>query len=223
VIFLHEDLHPEPRHLILYVFSIGILITIPVLGSQIAFQKISNLSPDGSLLFIIGIVVIEEVFKFCAGYFAVWKKTDFDEPMDAMIYLIVAALGFATVENLFTVATQMFGSYVAPTSIVVDTLALRFIGATLLHTLTAGIVGYYWAIGIMKKEAVRYVVMGLVLAVIVHTAFNYLMYLYQDINVLYPTIFLVGVAFFVIEDFQKIKEDEREGKGFDIIKKYGRK
>ena len=49
------------------------------------------------------IAVIEEVLKFYTGYLFIRKKPDFDEPVDAMIYLIAVGLGFATVENILIV------------------------------------------------------------------------------------------------------------------------
>src|SRR3989344_6217183 len=86
-LFLHEDLHPEPKHLIFYVFSIGVLITLPVLAVQIAFRYATNLSDEGSIAFLIGLVIIEEVFKFFACYYAIRKNREFNEPLDAMIYM----------------------------------------------------------------------------------------------------------------------------------------
>ncbi|MEK7543228.1 MAG: PrsW family glutamic-type intramembrane protease [Patescibacteria group bacterium] len=213
-LFLHEDIHPEPKHLVFYVFSVGALVTLPVLGSQILFQTVSGLLDNGNILFLVGLVVIEETFKFFAGYFAVHKNKEFDEPQDAMIYMIAIGLGFATVENLLTVATQVFPYNTASMISATETITLRFIGATLLHTLTGGILGYFWAKGIINKKVFEYVAGGLIAAIAVHGSFNFLIHMFQDTNVLYPTIFLVGVAFFVLQDFEKLKEIEDAGIGF---------
>jgi len=74
----------------------------------------------------------------------------FDEPTDAMIYCIIAALGFASVENLmilFKISFPDFGQ-------AIGIMGFRFLGATLLHTLASAMVGYWLARGLLetKKE-----------------------------------------------------------------------
>ena len=84
-----------------------------------------------------------------------------------------------------------------------ETVSLRFVGATLLHTLTSGIVGYYWALGIVRGKVARYLAIGLPLAAILHATFNYLILTYG--NAVYSVIFLIVVGFFVLNDFEKLK------------------
>ena len=43
---------------------------------------------------------VEEFFKACVIIFYCTRKTAFDEPMDGVIYGIVASLGFAAYENI---------------------------------------------------------------------------------------------------------------------------
>ncbi len=40
VFFLREDLHPEPRRLLVVTFCFGALVSIPVLGMQVLFQNL---------------------------------------------------------------------------------------------------------------------------------------------------------------------------------------
>ena len=44
--------------------------------------------------------VTEETLKFLALYFYIRKKTDFNEPMDAIVYGTLISLGFASLENI---------------------------------------------------------------------------------------------------------------------------
>ena len=53
-----------------------------------------------SILSLTGLALIEEIIKFVASHFAARRSPAFSEPVDAMIYMIVAALGFATLENI---------------------------------------------------------------------------------------------------------------------------
>lgn len=208
IFFLREDVHPEPKRMIAYTFAVGGLISFPVLATQIIFQTLIPSIIQSAIILIIGLALIEEVFKFLAAYWAVNNKPAFDEPIDAMIYMIAAALGFATVENIFIVGNSLnlIDNFMLNTTM--NTLSLRFVGATLLHTLTSGLVGYYWARARMKKSFAGNIAAGLTLATIIHTIFNYLILKFQTSNLLYPSVFLIVAAFFLLNDFEKLKAEE---------------
>ena len=124
------------------------------------------------------------------------KRKDFDEPIDAMIYMIIAALGFATVENIASVARATNGF---------ELVTLRFLGATFLHTLSSGLLGYYWALGLLRKTVISFLAAGWFVATLLHSIFNALILIYGPV---YPvTIFLVFIALFVLSDFEKLKRD----------------
>ena len=149
--------------------------------------------------------VIEEVFKFLAVYLVVRKSRFFDEPVDAMIYMITAALGFAMVENI---AVALNASNIQEA---IGAMTLRFVGATLLHVLTSGIVGYYWAKSLVLKNQFLVIgrwpliIKGLILASLLHMIFNYLILVSKEQILIYPTIFLIIIALFLFWDFEKIK------------------
>ncbi|MCL4403842.1 PrsW family intramembrane metalloprotease [Patescibacteria group bacterium] len=208
VFFLREDTHPEPKRLIAIAFMTGAVASIPVLGLQILFQKFVA-SPLHNFLFLIfGLAVIEEVFKFFAARISVGNDPAFDEPVDAMIYMIAAALGFATIENLFIVGGEISSLSIASVLTAISTLGFRFIGATLLHSLASGLVGFAWAQGKIKKKVGWYVTIGLAAATVLHAAFNLLVYQFQDVNMLYPSLFLVFAALFILKDFDILKVEE---------------
>ncbi len=209
--FLKEDIHPEPKKMIAKVFIVGALFTFVALGFQIIFQKFTeNLNiADFGIFSLFGLSAIEEIFKFLAAYLVVRKSKFFDEPVDAMIYMIVAALGFATMENIAVAFNMVY--YNINIEGIIKVMTLRFIGATLLHALASGIVGFYWAKRLINyKNANRQsspfiLVAGLTIATVLHTIFNYLIILKENIFV-YPIIFLIIIAFFVLYDFEKLKK-----------------
>ena len=210
--YLKEDLHPEPKKLIALTFFAGIVFGFFALlvetGLDCGYAKSQNLDcfvkRDSAFtsipLLVIDFALIEELAKFGAAYFTVRKKSAFDEPVDAMIYTTVAALGFAALENLGAIsqASKSFleGNIFAVTS-------LRFIGATLLHALTSALAGYFWAKSIREFGAKRFIFLGLVLATLLHTVFNYLIIIFG--NPIYVIIFLAIVGFFTLNDFEKLK------------------
>jgi len=151
-------------------------------------------------LFLTWLAGIEEVLKFAIVFLWVNRRKDFDEPIDAMIYMIVAALGFAAVENVAT-ALRAANSF--------ELLAMRFIGATLLHSLASGLVGYYWAKGIVQGRIWQSVLIGFFWATALHAIFNYLMLNFgPGIKV---TSFLIFLAFFVLADFESLKKPALAG------------
>ncbi|MBI3046283.1 MAG: PrsW family intramembrane metalloprotease [Candidatus Harrisonbacteria bacterium] len=197
VFYLEEDPHPEPKPLIFETFLAGAGITLIVLGAQYFFNGL--VQPYGiaqySLLSFFGLAAIEELFKFLSARAVISQHLgDFDEPVDAMIYIIVAALGFAAVENVAAAfkAQEIF----------FETATLRFIGATLLHTLGSGLLGYYWARSILENRQ-SLLFTGFALATLLHTIFNYLIIRFEPVVI--PTTFLIVAALFILYDFEKLK------------------
>lgn len=206
--YLREDTDVEPKREILYVFLGGSAITLVVLGFEYFFHNLLplfNLRPY-SPLSLFGLAGIEEFFKFAAAFLIVGRSRYFDIPIDAMIYMIVAALGFATIENIGAINGQLRESGLL--SAAVGTATLRFVGATLLHTLSSALVGYYWAKGIINRSPLRYIFIGLLAGTLLHTAFNYLVLSFKA-EITYPIIFLVLSAFFILNDFEKLKYPQK--------------
>ena len=201
--FLKEDVHPEPKKMILKVFLGGALITFAAIFFQIYLQKIiafwslENIHPLPFFLF----ALTEEILKFFIVWLIIRKSKFFDEPVDAMIYMIIAALGFALVENI-AVALN-----IGVVSDAIGAITVRFVGATLLHALSSAIVGYYWAKGILNSSIRKIMIFkGLIFASIIHTIFNYLIVVSGEAILIYPTIFLAIIALFIFWDFDKVKK-----------------
>jgi len=201
--YLGEATHAEPKRLIAFTFIVGMafgFFTVAIEGivsgwaSGVGIQELSLLS-------LFGLAAIEEVMKFSAAHFAVNRAPEFNEPADAMIYMIVAALGFATLENIGAISGISSSAVLIPT--VLETASLRFVGATLLHTLTSGIVGYYWAVGIVEGKTKRFLAVGITVAAVLHATFNYLILTYG--GAVYSVVFLLIVGFFVLNDFERLK------------------
>jgi RsiW-degrading membrane proteinase PrsW (M82 family) len=203
VFYMGESPRPEPKRLIAFVFIVGMAFGF----FTVAIENIFSGWATGigiqelSLLSLFGLAIIEEVMKFAAAHFAIYRNPEFAEPVDAMIYMIVAALGFATLENIGAIAGLTPQAALLPA--VFETMSLRFVGATLLHTLTSGIVGYWWALGIVHGKVARYLIPGIAVAAILHATFNYLILTYGD--AIYSVIFLIVVGFFVLNDFEQLK------------------
>ncbi len=166
--WLHEDnLHPEPRKRVLYCFLAG-MVAVPLV---LPFQKIvyDNLGGDSNITFFLW-AGIEELFKFGAAYIVAISRKDTDEPLDIVIYMITAALGFSALENVFFLFSSLGSGIILTTAI---TGNLRFIGANLLHVVASATVGIFMAIEYYRPILSRYAgVMGILFAIGLHTFFN---------------------------------------------------
>ena len=211
--YLQEDLHPEPKGLLATAFMSGAAFSFLALAVQLILKRTGYIPemirPDAVAAFlpygVIGAIFafsfVEEIFKFAAAYLTVHNKPDFDEPVDAMIYAVVAALGFATVENLGAIAPAP--GQPAMLGLALETVSMRFMGATLLHTLAASLVGYYWALSIRGFGRNAWLWFGILLATLLHGTFNYLIINYGSL--VYGLIFIAVAGLFVLLDFEKLK------------------
>ncbi len=204
-----EETHPEPRRLIVFAFVAGIAAGLVAVVLEVLLATAASGVNIGefSLAALTAFALIEEILKFSAAYLAIGKSRIAHNPVDLMIYLIVAALGFATLENIGALTTFWFASRgvaAGPLAAeLAEALSLRFVGATLLHSLTSGIVGYHWALGMLRHKVVRHLSIGIAIATVLHVFFNMLILNYG--NVAYALVFLTLLGFFVLNDFEKLK------------------
>lgn len=200
--WLQEDrLHPEPRRILISAF-IGGMIAVPLV---LPFQKYALEYMRFSPLIMFAIwACIEEVFKFIASWVTALRRKACDEPIDAMIYLLTTALGFAALENVFFLLNPLSSGTLEQ---VIITGNFRFMGASLLHLVSSALVGTALAFSFYRRKRVRalFVTCGLVGATALHTLFNLLIIEYTN----YPafTAFIgVWIAVVVLMLlFEKVK------------------
>ncbi len=167
--WLREDYkHPEPKGLILRTFLLGMSGVILVLPFQ---KAVDFLLPGLTLSAVILWVALEELFKLGAAYTGGLRSTEDNEPIDAMVYMVTAALGFVALENTLFIFAPLIGNDIVKSVI---TGNLRFIGASLLHVTSSGIIGVAIALSFYKSRQTRihYVIIGFILATIFHSIFN---------------------------------------------------
>lgn len=212
--YLRKDVHPEPKRMILKVFFWGCLITIPVFCVQIGLSSLWDKIDINPLLrhlvywFLI-IALSEELFKYLVVRVKAMNSPDLDEPLDIMLYMVIAALGFAAVENilyLFAPSGAMSFSQLVNRTLVVD--FIRFIGATFLHTLSSAVIGYAMAISFCEVKRKRMVLAaGIIVAVGLHGLYDFsIMTLGGYAKFAIPVVVIITLAFLVFSGFEKLKE-----------------
>ena len=222
--YLKKDKNPEPNSMIIKIFFFGMLIAPIAIICELAllwllnptinpFNILSSIPQNSFLSALLAVTLIpalvEEYLKYAVVKFKVIKKSMFDEPTDAMIYCIIAALGFASVENLmilFKISFPDFGQ-------AIGIMGFRFLGATLLHVLASAIVGYWLARGLLEtKKRTKFILTGLTIAIIFHSCYNYLIlttFNQTDHKLIFFSlivILLVSVSLIVSHCFKKLKK-----------------
>ena len=201
--WLKEDNKPEPRVNLIYTFIAG-MIAVPI-SMFFEYLTLFQAGLVGSFS-LLAWAFIEEILKYGAVRIAAFSRPSFDEPVDAIIYMITAALGFASLENtLFIVKTFYDGGILSG----LDIGNMRFIGATLLHTASSAIVGAFIAFSLRnnKRNLKRNTYIGIFVAGLLHFIFNYLIMENGGGNVLkilMPLWFIIIILIFI---FEKVKSN----------------
>jgi len=161
--------------MVIKIFFWGILITLAALVLEWSYQEALNIFSlqNAVLVVIIGMAFIEEYLKYFVVKAKVLKNSEFDEPVDAMLYLIIVALGFAAAENIFLLnGLHMIG---VPLNQILGITLGRFLGAVFLHALASGIIGYFLARSLLlRHERKIFVGLGILVATCLHGIYNYI-------------------------------------------------
>lgn len=208
--FLRKDHLPESKRMILKIFFYGMLVTVPTALLELGFfEKVGglNLSP---LLFAIlyaflGIGFVEEMLKYLVVKKMVLRHHEFDEPVDTMLYMIIAALGFAALENLLILLPMSAHFQFFEAAFI---SVFRFIGATFLHALCSGLLGYYLALSFFRtKDRIKLAIKGMFWATLLHGLYDLsIMRVEGSLKFILPMIILMGLIIFVTIGFQRVKK-----------------
>jgi len=218
--YLHKDARPEPRTLVFKICLWGALIGPLAMLIQLFARWLGQPTSDWSLFFaglgqrdwrfFFNILLLaqlaEEYLKYAVVRWQVLKNPAFDEPLDAMLYLIISALGFAAIENLLNIFLL--------TDLKIETALTqalaRFLSATLLHALSSGILGYFLARSLFDFEKrKRLLFAGFLLAISLHSFYNFLAWWMETEKLLAGLSLaglLAGLAILVSWQFRRLKK-----------------
>ena len=154
---IKADRFPEPKGTCFLTFVAGTIIIVP---AAILNDK---LIPDVSYAYLAGFT--EETLKFLTIYFYVSRNTNFDEPMDAIVYGTLVSLGFATFENL----QYVYYSGGSPDAVAI----IRAFTAIPLHACCGIIMGYYFGLYMFKNKDTLNLFKSLFFAIGFHAVYNY--------------------------------------------------
>ncbi len=166
--WLKEDnLHPEPRFQVFLTFLSGCLVVILAIFIE---KYIADINISENIKYVLW-AGTEEIVKFLAVLIVALNSKNMDEPIDAMIYCITVALGFAAIENTFFILSPLNTGDIAKSVI---TGNMRFIGATLVHIVSSASIGFMVGISYYKSDFIKAIsiIIGVILAIALHSTFN---------------------------------------------------
>ena len=195
-----EEKKKEPKGVLSVVFILGMISVVLV----IPIQKLIQSHVSSEEWQIIGWATAEELIKYIAMLVILYKSSYIDEPIDWPIYCITAALGFAALENTFFLIQPLS---LGETTVSLITGHLRFLGSTLLHAIASGVVGIsmglaFFMKGFMKKV---YLFFGLIVAIALHSVFNFFIIKNDGSDFLKVFAFLWVVTIIIMLLFEKIR------------------
>ncbi|MFA4975088.1 MAG: PrsW family glutamic-type intramembrane protease [Candidatus Paceibacterota bacterium] len=204
--WLKEDnLNPEPKGLIASLFFVGMISVIFV----IPIQKFIQNTVSSYEWQIIGWASVEELIKYLCVVILLSKTNRIDEPIDWPIFLITVALGFAALENtMFLIEPFSLNQ----TTVGLLTGQLRFLGSTLLHAVSTGTIGIALGLSFFMGKFVKklYLLGGIILAIVLHSTFNF--FIMEDNGNYFLRVlgFLWVVTIIIILLFEKLRRMEVE-------------
>ncbi len=166
--WLREDnLHPEPRRILAASFVAGCI----VVAFAIVLEKMTQDAISIPNYRYIVWAAIEELVKLAAVAYIAFKAHTLDEPIDAMIYCITVALGFAALENALFVLSPLSGGELSASIV---TGNLRFVGASLVHVVSSAMIGFCIGVSYYRNVMTKTICIfiGIILAVSLHAGYN---------------------------------------------------
>jgi RsiW-degrading membrane proteinase PrsW (M82 family) len=177
-IYYKDRYDREPKKYLAVSFLLGMLSTFPALlvqflAGDVRENATSHFIATYAFFAYIIVALSEEGSKFLMLRLYAYPKKSFNEPFDGIVYAVMVAMGFATVENI---------EYVLHYG--VQTGVIRFFLSVPAHASFAVLMGYYtgrakfnprWSFWLMAK--------GLLIAVFFHGSFDFCIFLQDNEHV----------------------------------------
>tara|TARA_Y100001934_G_scaffold282396_1_gene395971 strand:- start:1928 stop:2620 length:693 start_codon:yes stop_codon:yes gene_type:complete len=166
-IYWRDKYEREPLGLLIKCFLLGASTILPAIiieGVAISFLGLGDSVFGIFITAFIYIGLTEEALKYWVLTRYAFKKPDFNEPFDGIVYSVIIGLGFATLENIFYV--YEYGAEVG---------FIRMFTAVPMHAAFGVLMGYY--VGMAKFQGIGLSgplkIKGLGFAVLFHGAYDF--------------------------------------------------
>ena len=203
--FFLSDKFKEPKGSIALVFFLGICICLPA-GYINSFMEnnFKDVFSERLLFSFLGPAWCEELLKFIILYYVVLKRSEFNEPMDGIVYGVAVSLGFATLENYEYVFILAEKWEIDPYQMAI----WRSYSAVPMHGLLGCVMGFYFGMYSFTANK-KYLILCLLIPFIIHGLYNFLSYPYHFMILGVLTIYTV-ILHSNLKKLQESKKNEGE-------------
>ena len=194
--YLRDKYRKEPIGVLLVTFVLGAASLVPAVITTLSLQKLTGWYSGTPNLFqaflgaMIIVGVVEEGAKFLVVRFYAYHRPEFDEPYDGIMYSVMAALGFATLENVMYVFSRGAGTGV-----------MRALLAMPSHAFDGVLMGYF--LGEAKFARNERIgnwlsALGFGLAVVAHGMYDFIVFALDKRPAMLLSLLTMAVLFWVI-------------------------
>ena len=141
-----KDVHKEPSWQLAKSIIFGALAIIPVAIVELCIEDwfptdmmSVNSFPQLFINTFIAVALVEELFKWFVVMKINYNNKQFDETYDAIVYCVFVSLGFAAIENLIYIFTDLINEGVVAS---LYTASLRFVTSIPGHAFFSIFMGY---------------------------------------------------------------------------------
>jgi len=169
--FYFSDKFKEPKQTVAIVFVLGILICFPAgIGNDLIYESFVKDNEFSERLYssFLAPAWIEELLKFLILYFIVLRRSEFNEPMDGIVYGVLVSLGFATYENYDYVYRLAEIWEIDPYQMAI----WRSYSAVPMHGFNGVIMGTYFGLYSFTGQR-KYLVLALIIPYLIHGFYNF--------------------------------------------------
>jgi len=198
-VYYRDKYEREPIRLLLKSLGLGCLIVVPVVfAERLISAQMPELSHSGEAFYNAFLVAgfTEELFKYLAFIFLIWRNKNFNEKFDGIVYAVFISLGFAGIENILYVFQH--GEQTGYIRMVISVPAHALFGVTM---------GYYFGLAkFYKKSRGIHLTRSLLYPIVLHGIFDFILMLG---NYKLLLIFIPYVFFLYIDGFRRMKDLSR--------------
>lgn len=168
-VIFRDRKNPEPTGLLFRAFFNGVLSTFMAVLTGLLLNKLglnySNQNAWSHFWYIFIVIALAEEFSKWFFLMRMTRFSSFDEPLDGIVYGVMVALGFATLENLL---------YVFQSNDPVNTAILRAFTAVPAHASFGAMMGFFTGARLIPgNKTIGNTLMAILLPTFFHATYNF--------------------------------------------------
>jgi RsiW-degrading membrane proteinase PrsW (M82 family) len=169
-IYLRDKYEREPFTMVVWAIFLGVVSTglTLIIAGPFSLMLDPRDQHIGDQLFhaFVQVSLVEEPSKFLCFIISIYRRKDFNEPFDGIVYAVLIGMGFATVENVLYVSSGG-----------VEVGILRMFTAVPAHMTFGVLMGYFLGVAKFSHRALRFQVLGLTAAVVFHGFYDFFLFI----------------------------------------------